>query len=158
MRYSRYGEGYRAHFRARSLPVIHVQHIAAEADATFFLPGTRGADIHPSVQPLAGESVVVKHSPNSFRETSLLQGLQALGATRLVFAGMMTHMCVDSTVRAAADLGFDCLLAQDACATLGLQLGSEAVDARNVQLAFLAALEDVFAKLQSTRELCSQIS
>src|SRR5512141_1719951 len=63
-------------FRERRLPVIHIQHIAKRAGATFFLPGTRGAEIHPMVQPAAGESVLVKHFPNSFRETALLGELR----------------------------------------------------------------------------------
>ena len=86
-------------FRARLAPVFHIQHIATELDATFFLAGTTGAQIHHAVQPIAGENIVVKHFPNSFRETQLLADLRAIGATHLVFAGMMTHMCVDSTVQ-----------------------------------------------------------
>jgi nicotinamidase-related amidase len=144
------------HFRAASMPVIHVQHIAKEADATFFLPGTKGAEIHSAVQPLATERLVVKHFPNSFRETSLLADLQTLGATKIIFAGMMTHMCVDTTVRAAADQGFECLLAHDACATVEQEFAGETVDARSVQVAYLAALRDAFATVQSTSALCAQ--
>jgi nicotinamidase-related amidase len=140
----------------RPLPVFHVQHIAEEPEATFFLPGSSGAEIHSAVQPTGAEPVLVKHFPNSFRETSLLQALQASGITQLVVAGMMTHMCVDSTVRAAADLGFACLLAQDACATTGLQFLGDNVAAKEVQLAYLAALNDGFAKVQSSSEICGQ--
>lgn len=137
-----------AAFRARSLPVIHVQHIAEEADATFFLPGTAGAELHPSVQPAAGEALVVKHFPNGFRETRLLDELRAVGATGLTFAGMMTHMCVDTTVRAASDLGYACELAQDACATTHLRFGDRTVDADDAQAAYLSALNDGFAAVR----------
>ena len=65
------------HFRDRALPVFHVRHVSDRPGASFFLPGTPGADIHPAVAPLPGESVVVKHFPNSFRETDLLDRLQA---------------------------------------------------------------------------------
>ena len=139
-------------FRSRLLPVFHVQHIATEIDATFFLAGTSGAQIHPQVQPIAGEGIVVKNYPNSFRETQLLADLRAIGASHLVFVGMMTHMCVDSTVRAACDLGFQCTLLHDACATTGMAFSGEAVDAKSVQVSFLSALNDGFAKVQSTRE------
>jgi nicotinamidase-related amidase len=139
-------------FRARLAPVFHIQHIATELDATFFLAGTTGAQIHHAVQPIAGENIVVKHFPNSFRETQLLADLRAIGATHLVFAGMMTHMCVDSTLRAACDLGFQCTLLHDACATTGLAFSGEAVDAKSVQVSYLSALNDVFAKVQTTRE------
>lgn len=138
-----------AGFRERSLPVFHVQHIEADDQAPFFRPGTPGVDIHPAVRPAAGEPVIVKHFPNSFRGTSLLEDLNKAGVTELCFAGMMTHMCVDSTVRAAADLGFGCTVAEDACATTQLSLGGSDVDARAVQLAFLAALNDGLASVQS---------
>lgn len=146
-----------AAFRQRGWPIFHVQHIAQRAGATFFLPGTPGADIHAAVQPAPGETVVVKHYPNAFRDTSLLAGLRAAGATRLVMAGMMTHMCVDTSVRAAADLGFECLLAHDGCATRTLQFGGQTVDAQQVQLAYLAALNGSFAAVRSADELCAQL-
>lgn len=143
--------------RQRAIAVVHVQHISEEADAPFFLPGTRGCDIHPKVQPLAGERVVVKHHANSFRDTRLLAELQAMGATHLLIAGMMTHMCVDSTVRAASDLGFQCTLAQDACATTTLEWDGVPVAAHDVQRAYLAALRDGFASIQPTAAICSAL-
>jgi len=143
-------------FRQRGLPVFHVQHIATRPGATFFLPGTPGAETHHAVKPNAGETVVVKHFPNSFRETVLLDALRQLGVTELVIAGMMTHMCVDSTVRAAADLGFQCALASDACATRDLQFGGQRIEAAGVQLAYLAGLNGLFARVQSTDELCAE--
>jgi len=144
-------------FRARSWPVFHIQHIAKRADATFFLPGTKGADIHVAVAPSAEEAVITKHFPNSFRETNLLESLRGVGASRLVVAGMMTHMCVDTTVRAAADLGFDCVLAQDGCATRTLQFDGQQVQAPQVQLSYLAALDGSFAKVQSVQAIISNL-
>src|SRR5688572_6889389 len=58
-------------FRDRKLPVVHIRHLSVRPGATFFLPGTRGAEIHASVQPAAGEAVIEKNFPNSFRSTSL---------------------------------------------------------------------------------------
>jgi len=143
------------HFRTQSLPVVHIQHIAAREGATFFLPGTPGADIHQSVAPLGGETVVIKHFPNSFRETSLLEHLRGQQITRLVLAGMMTHMCIDTTTRAAADLSFECVLAHDACATRALTFGGVAVAAEQVQAAYLAALDGPFARVLSVGEICA---
>ena len=136
-------------FRRRSLPIFHVQHIATRPGATFFLPGTAGAAIHAAVAPAAGEPVVTKHFPNAFRETTLLQGLRGVEAKNVVFAGMMTHMCIDTSVRAAADLGFACSLAGDACATRDLQLDGTTVEAAHVQLAYLAGLNGAFAAVRS---------
>lgn len=140
-------------FRDKGLPVIHIQHIATRPGATFFLPGTEGAKLHPSVAPLAGETVFQKHYPNSFRDTPLLAHLRELQATRLVIAGMMTQMCIDTTTRAAADLGFQCRLAHDACATRAQSFGGATVAAQDVQTAFLAALHGSFAQVLSGEEI-----
>ena len=144
-------------FREKGLPVFHIQHIAKRPGATFFLPGTAGAEIHDAVRPKTGERVVVKHFPNGFRETTLLEDLRSAAASKIAFAGMMTHMCVDTTVRAAADLGFACSLAQDGCATRALQFGGERIDADQVQLAYLAGLNGSFASVKPARELCAAL-
>jgi len=141
-----------AAFRARKLPVIHVRHLSLRPGASFFLPGTRGAEIHASVAPAAGEAVIEKNFPNSFRATDLKQRLDAAGAKQLVVAGMMTQMCVDSSVRAAADLGYKVTLLSDACATRAQSFGGESVPAAQVQRAFLAALNGLFATVQPTDE------
>jgi nicotinamidase-related amidase len=144
-------------FRRNSLPIFHVQHVAVRPGATFFLPNTRGAAIHESVSPSAGETVVTKNFPNSFRDTGLLDALRGSNVTELVIAGMMTHMCVDTTVRAAADLGFACRLAHDACATKDLAFGDRRAGAEAVQVAYLAALDGSFATVLPTDELLSAL-
>lgn len=144
-----------AAFRRKSLPVIHVQHISTRQGATFFLPDTAGVGIHRSVAPLAGETAFQKHFPNSFRETPLLEHLRQHEITGLVIAGMMTQMCIDTSTRAAADLGFQCVLGHDACATKALSFGGATVSAENVQTAFLAALNGLFARVLSVEEICA---
>ena len=144
-------------FRRAKRPVFHVQHISLAPTATFFLPGTPGALIHKSVAPHADETVVEKHFPNSFRDTTLLGLLKAQGIAGIVLAGMMTHMCVDTTTRAAFDLGFSCSLAHDACATRDLEHNGKTVCAADVQTAYMAALGQVFAQVRSTRELCAML-
>lgn len=145
--------GLLARFRQAGLPVVHVRHENLRPGSTFFLPGTPGAEIHPLVAPQPGETVVTKHYPNSFRDTDLLEILRAFSATRLTICGMMTHMCVDTGVRAAFDLGFACRLASDACATRGLAFGGRTVAAADVQTAYLAALGAVFAQVAPAAEL-----
>lgn len=134
-------------FRSQGWPVIHIQHLATRPTATFFLPNTPGAEIHPNVQPLDDEKVVAKHFPNSFRETGLDELLKASGINNLVICGMMTHMCVDATVRAAKDLGYTCTLIGDACATKYLELNGQTVSAADVHHAFLAALSYFYAEV-----------
>jgi nicotinamidase-related amidase len=145
-----------AFFRRQNWPSVHIQHIANRPDADFFLPDTEGVKIHEAIVPLAGETVLVKHFPNSFRATGLLEHLQGLKAERLVICGMMTHMCVDATVRAAADLGFTVLLAADACATRALAFENMNVPAEHVQAAFLAALKS-YAVVSSTQEVLEKL-
>lgn len=144
-------------FRERALPVVHVRHVSNRPGATFFLPGTKGAEIHELVRPLQGEQVFVKHFPNSFRETPLNGYLRGLAPERLIIAGMMTHMCIDTTVRAAAGLGFTCTLAGDACATRDLSFDGKPIPAEMVQAAFLAALNGTYAQLKTSEEICTSL-
>lgn len=128
-------------FREHGGRHIHVQHISLKPDAAFFVRGTEGSDIHDSVAHFEGEPIVYKHYPNSFRETNLLETLSEWGVERVVVTGMMTHMCVDATARAAADFGFQVWVAEDACATRDLEHGGTKIPAEQVHKAFLAALK-----------------
>jgi nicotinamidase-related amidase len=140
-------------FREKNLPVVHVRHLSVRPGSTFFLPGTKGAEIHFVVTPKSGETVIEKNFPNSFRNTDLKAKLDQLQIKNLVVAGMMTHMCVDASVRHAADLGYKITLLGDACATRAQSYGGEKVPARQVHAAFLAALNGFYAKVVNTHEL-----
>ncbi len=139
-------------FRRTGQVIIHIQHISTRPGAKFFLPGSPGAEMHACVQPLADETLIQKHYPNSFRDTPLLVYLQTVQATRLVIAGMMTHMCVEATTRAAFDLGFECLVAADACATKDLSFQGQIIPAAQVHASFLAALQGTYAKVLTVEE------
>jgi nicotinamidase-related amidase len=102
------------------------------------------------VRPRPGEPVIGKREANAFRDTELLATLRRLGATRLVIAGMQTHMCVEAATRAAADLGFEVTVAHDACATRPLAFGGVEVPAAQVHAAALAAMSGAYAKVTST--------
>ena len=97
--------------------------------------------------PSRAETVLVKHFANSFRETKLLALLRELDVKTLVVAGMQTHMCVEAAVRAGADLGFDVVVIEDACATRDLKLHDATVPASSVQTAVLAALNGSYARV-----------
>ncbi len=139
-------------FRSKNLPVIHIQHIANRPGATFFLPATKGVEIHELVQPAAFEPVIVKHVPNGFLGTLLLETLKQKEVTELVICGMMTHMCVDANTRAAKDLGFKCTVLADACATKDLQILGKTIEAEEVHQSFLAALNYYYAEVLNTQE------
>jgi nicotinamidase-related amidase len=140
------------HFRKTGQPVVHIQHIATKPGATFFLPDTEGAEIHQLVKPEPDEKIITKHFPNSFLKTGLLEYLNAEGITDLVISGMMTHMCIDATTRAAKDSGFNLTLIGDACATRDLEINGINVKAKDVHHAFLAALQGTYAKVMSLDE------
>lgn len=133
------------HFRKRNWPRFHIQHESVHPGANFMLPGTPGQAIHAAVAPQSEETVVTKHFPNAFQATPLHQALQQAGIGQLVVCGMMTHMCIDTSVRAAFELGYRVQLIGDATATRELRYGEREIAAQSVQSAFLAALHGVFA-------------
>jgi len=140
------------HFRSTGQPTFHIQHTWEDASAPFFVAGSLGAAIHESVAPRTGEPVVVKHFPNSFRESSLLDELRRASANHLTICGAMSHMCIDATTRAAADLGFDCTVAHDACATRDVEFEGNKVAADDVHAAYMSALGFAYAKVVATAE------
>ena len=142
-------------FRASGEPVVHVRHVWDAPDALYLRPGTPGGEIHPAVSPEPGEPVVDKTFPNAFLETSLDQSLKDAGVNELDVCGMMTCMCVDATVRAAVDLGYDVSVAHDACATMALEFGGRDIAAPDVHAAFLAALADGYATVGPAADLAS---
>jgi nicotinamidase-related amidase len=142
-----------ARFREGGEPLVHMQHIWDAPDAAFMAPGTPGVEIHGSVAPLPGETVIQKQHPNSFLDTALEEQLRAAGVDSVVVCGMMTSMCVDATVRAASDLGFPVTVAADACATMALEFGGRTIPAADVHAAFLAALADSYAEVVGTGSL-----
>lgn len=137
------------YFRKNNLPIIHIQHIANREGSTFFIPNTEGAQIHENVKPLDGEKVIIKHYPNSFRETELQSYLQSLNIDRLVICGMMTSMCVDATTRAAKDLGYENIVIGNACAAPNLTINGNTVNAKDVNNAFLAALNYFYSTVMT---------
>lgn len=143
--------------RAESLPVFHVRHNTDQPGARFLVAGTPGTALHPRLDIRAGEVIVDKNFPNSFRATDLEARLKALGVTTVVWAGMITWMCVDTTVRAAKDLGFNNLLAADATASGPLlrNVGKlpGVIPPWRSQSAFLAALGAYHAKVVPVRAI-----
>jgi nicotinamidase-related amidase len=126
------------HFRETGQEVVHIKHKG-------------GGEIHEYVRPLPDETVFVKEHVSCFRETPLLEHLQAEGIKRLVIIGMMTHMCVEAATRTADDLGFETILIHDACATRDLSFKDEIIAAQDVHLSTLSTLK-AYASILSTSE------
>ena len=144
-------------FREHNGHHVHVQHISLDPDATFFIKGDSGSDIHDAVAHFEGEPIIYKHKPNAFLNTDLLDLLKSWEIERLVISGMMTHMCVDATTRAASDLGFQVLVAEDACATRDLKYDDTTIPADLVHKSFLAALKS-YGKVMKTEEIIALLA
>ena len=140
-------------FRASGETVVHIFHVSTDPDATFFRPGTPGIGIHPLVAPSGDEIVLEKHEPNSFIGTGLQELLVDEGVTELVIVGMMSSMCIDSTTRAASELGFEVTVVSDACTAPDLTFGATVVPGATVHASFMAALDGSFATVVSSAEL-----
>ena len=130
--------------RALGVPILHVAHDAG--------PGTpydvraEIGQIADIVAPQGDEPLIVKQYPSSFEKTDLGARLSRLGAKNLVLAGFMTHMCVNSTARAAFNLGYQGTVVAGATATRALPSPTGGVvPAQVVHEAALATLADLFA-------------
>ena len=148
-------------YRQQQWPVIHIQHEMYDRPnrpAAFFLPHTEGQQLHPAVLPAENETLLIKHFPSSFAGTGLLEVLQQQQIKQLIICGMMTHMCVDTTTRAAFDLGFDVQVAIDATATKALTFSGNTVSADQVKTTVAAALHGTFAQVTPTAELLTALS
>ena len=145
-------------FREHAGHHVHIQHVAKAPGATAFISGDRMTDIHDAVAHFEGEPIVQKHFPNSFRETGLLELLRGWGIERVIICGMMTHMCVEATARAAVDFGFQVIIAEDACATKDLEFEGTLIPAEHVHKAFLAAFKSSYGQVMKAEQVIAHLA
>lgn len=127
-------------FREQKLPVVHIQHENTKPEMGFMLPGSFGQKIKDRLEPSKSETCFTKHYPNAFWQTELETYLKGLNIQHLVIVGMMTHMCVSSTARAAMERGFLTTLIQDACATRAIEFDGAVISGETVHKTALAEL------------------
>lgn len=145
------------YYRKNNWNIYHVRHISLQKGATFFLPESIGSEIHNSVAPLSGEKIIIKHAPNAFYQTNLINELENKNMQKLVICGMMSHMCIDTTVRAARDYGFSVTLLDDACAAKGLIWNNTVISAQTVHDTMMASLAGTFANILKTDDFLKTI-
>jgi nicotinamidase-related amidase len=119
------------YFRKENGLIVHVRHD--------FEPG---GNIHQLVKPIDGEKVFTKKEVNAFLGTGLQDYLDVHRIKNLVLLGMQTHMCLEAATRAAHDLGYQCYVIGDACATRDLKFGDITVKASDVHASTLATLKN----------------
>ncbi len=92
------------------------------------IDGEPGNDIVAALAPTPGEIVIVKPGKGAFYATSLGEILRLKGITHLIFAGVTTEVCVQTTMREANDRGYDCLLIEDATESYFPEFKRAAID------------------------------
>ena len=140
------------HFKENQQPIIYIQHVQLEATRSFFIKDTEGVDLHAGLDITADSMIIEKHFPNSFFQTDLKQLLDQFNVDKLIITGMMTHMCVDATTRAAKELGYDTIVVADATATRDLSFAGYNLNAETVQQVLLATLQ-MLSQISNTQEV-----
>lgn len=135
------------HARQAGDNIVHIRHEIASNNAPFFQPGTDGAQTHAVVAPAPEEPVILKHRPNSFHDTGLLDILRRNGVLEVIIAGAMSQMCIDATARAAADFGFKVTVIHDACAARDVVFEGQVVAAPQVHAVMMGALVGTYAQV-----------
>lgn len=140
-------------WRSAGRPIIHVRHDSVQPGSTL-APGTPGNAFRAGFEPREGEALVTKSVNSAFIGTDLDLRLKRLGAKHVVVFGISTDMCVSTTVRTGANLGWDMILVPDACDCFDLPDGQGGtIAAEDVQRAHVATLAFEFARTLSTAEL-----
>lgn len=140
-------------WRGAGRPIIHVRHDSI-TEGSSLAPGSEGNCFRPGFEPLPGEALVTKGVNSAFIGTDLDLRLKRLGARHVVAFGISTDMCVSTTVRTGANMGWDMILAPDACDCFDLPDGNGGVvPAETVHAAHVATLGFEFCRLMSTGEL-----
>jgi nicotinamidase-related amidase len=149
----RNGQAILAAWRLQGLPIIHVKHDSVEPGSTL-APGQPGNAFRPGFEPWSGEPVVPKSVNSAFIGTDLDLRLKRLGIRKVVVFGITTDMCVSTTVRTGANLGYDMMLVEDACDCFDLPDGAGGtIPARRSHQVHVATLRFEFAQVITTEEI-----
>ena len=142
-----------AAWRATGRPLVHTCHDSTTPGSPL-APGQEGNRFKASFEPLSGERVVAKTVNSAFIGTDLEAWLRRAGIRQLVLFGIATDMCVSTTARMAANLGFEVLVAADACHTWD-QAGHDGkwIRADLIHHANLATLHTEFARVVHSADL-----
>lgn len=99
--------------RQAGVPVVYIQH-TTEGIGSEFEKDSHNWQVHPAIAPQQGDTTSLKYTYDAFCNTELDAKLKGLGAEKLVFCGLQTEVCVDTTVRSALAHGYTNVLVGDA--------------------------------------------
>lgn len=97
--------------RLRGNPTLRIGDVGPMG--RILVAGEPGNQIIAALAPAPGEWVIDKPGKGAFYATGLHETLQAAGITHLLFMGVTTEVCVQTSMREANDRGYDCLLLED---------------------------------------------
>jgi nicotinamidase-related amidase len=110
-------------------------------------PDSREAQILDEVKPMGDEIVLTKTNSSVFTGTMIDRILRNMGVRNLIFTGVVTTGCVETAVRDAADLGFACTVAEDACGAF----------VEEMHWASIRALRNVYSHVLTTEDVIERI-
>ncbi|KAK3715150.1 hypothetical protein LTR37_007360 [Vermiconidia calcicola] len=135
-------------YRDANGKVVHIKHSVPEG-APVFTPNTKLAEEYDELKPQEGEKVVDKIHPSSFADTNLHDYLRGVGGLKIVLTGYMAHVCVSTTARDGARLGYDVLIAEDCVGDRDIP-GASGADVTKMVMHELA---DAFATVVDSSEI-----
>jgi len=142
-----------ARWRETGRTIIHVRHDSVTPGSTL-APGAEGNRFRPGFEPREGEALVTKGVNAAFIGTDLDLRLRRLGAEAVVVFGISTDMCVSTTTRVGANLGWKMILVEDACDCFDLPTPSgRVIPAEDIHAAHVATLAYEFATVTTTAEI-----
>lgn len=136
----------RADYRPETLPEpMRVRFAGMPVKAICCEPGTWGGDWF-GPRPAAGELVITKHCYSGFMGTDLDAQLRARGIRSLLFAGVQTHACVESTLRDAHSLGYYCVVPEECVAAHTPEFSQRSLGYIGFLFGDVVKLEDVLKR------------
>ncbi len=140
-------------WRRKGRPIIHVRHDSATPTSTL-AKGASGNLFLPGFGPIENEPLVTKSVNSAFIGTDLDLRLRRIGARHVVAFGISTDMCVSTTIRTGANMGWDMVLVPDACDCFDLPDGKGGtIPAESIHAAHVATLRYEFCQTFDTAEL-----
>lgn len=123
-----------AAWRSAKRPIIHVRHDSVGEGSTL-RPDRQGNAFRPGFEPQGDEPLVTKSVNAAFIGTDLDLRLRRLGADTVVLIGISTDMCVSTSVRVGANIGYRVILVEDACDCFDLADGAGVWFRRGISIA-----------------------